>query len=375
MNTPAGLPATSVLVLARLLPCGEKGESRDKLSKDLLSIVGHRWEGSAWTTHLDQAIRELAEIGDLVVTSKGKAVRLSLTSEGHHRGLQALGITQLPPKTTWARIKFPYLVAVALGHPGLSAVDLKRLSGAPGLKAELIRSKFGLDIGPKPTPKQATDALAGKLFGLKSDEVFSPDQIFRSLLEEKGIHLKSTQKPTLKNLQDAIFRRELNESASKNPLDLLIARSVGARQSKPAELAEAVLRQWVDGLPESGKHYTTAERLVPMAVSGEVAKLELSLEEFARKVLTAASKSPEGWFGDAKVFINHVWRNLRFEPGFRSLTFEGFKNQLIEAHRARLLELGRGDLVEAMDSTDVRESATTHLNAVYHFIRAEKEHL
>ena len=114
--TPATeLPPTSVLVLARLIPCGEKGESRDKLSKDLLSIVGHRWEGSAWTSQLDQAVSALAELGSLVVATKVKAVRLTLTPEGHRRGLEVLGVTQLPPKTTWAKIKFPYLLAVVLG--------------------------------------------------------------------------------------------------------------------------------------------------------------------------------------------------------------------------------------------------------------------
>ena len=49
-----------------------------------------------------------------------------------------------------------------------------------------------------------------------------------------------------------------------------------------------------------------------------------------------------------------------------------FKNRLVQAHRARLLELGRADLVEAMDPADVRESATPYLNAVYHFVRTEE---
>jgi len=87
----------------------------------------------------------------------------------------------------------------------------------------------------------------------------------------------------------------------------------------------------------------------------------------------AARKSPTGWFGDAKVFISHVWRALSDDPAFRDMDSAGFKDRLVEAHLARLLELGRADLVSAMDPADVRESATPYLNAVYHFVRIEEQ--
>ena len=97
----------------------------------------------------------------------------------------------------------------------------------------------------------------------------------------------------------------------------------------------------------------------------------LDLADFAYRVVDAARSSPSGWFGEARVFIAHVWRALRDDPAFRGTDVKAFKARLIEAHRARLIELGRADLVEAMDPADVRESATPYLNAVYHFVRTE----
>ena len=97
--------------------------------------------------------------------------------------------------------------------------------------------------------------------------------------------------------------------------------------------------------------------------------MPLSLEEFARRVVQAARTSPTGWFGDNKVFIAHVWRALHDDPAFQEMDLSAFKRRLTEANHARLLDLSRADLVEAMDPDDVRGSETLHLGASFHFIR------
>jgi hypothetical protein len=347
--------AVALLILARLLPPGEKGETRDKLGKDLKPLVQHRWEGSVWTERLDQTLLDLDADGLILLTRKGKTERLALTQEGRHVALDALGLTELPPKTTWAKLKSPYLLGRALD------ADPRKLATATGLKVELLRRRYQLALNDRPTMKQATDALAGSLMGLERGQPFTTDSILKKLLSQAGIPLRSGQKPTPKNIQEALLRRELGDSSAKSPVDLLVARNIGARQGKTAELGEAALRSWID----------RSERSAPQA-SAPAPTPSLALSDFARRILEAAPACPDGWFGDGKVFISRVWKSVRDDPGFAGVDLDDFKRRLVEAHRARLLELGRADLVEAMDPASVQESATTDMGAVYHFLRAER---
>ena len=79
---------------------------------------------------------------------------------------------------------------------------------------------------------------------------------------------------------------------------------------------------------------------------------------------------PTGRFGDSKVFIAHVWRaQLQSDPAFRTMDLAAFKERLAEANNARLLDLSRADLVQAMDPDDVRQSEVHYLNATFHFVR------
>jgi hypothetical protein len=86
-------------------------------------------------------------------------------------------------------------------------------------------------------------------------------------------------------------------------------------------------------------------------------------------VVEAARSSPSGRFGVDKVFVVHVWRALERDPAFATIGLEGFKRRLAEANNARLLDLGRADMVEAMDPDDVRLSEIPYLGATFHFVR------
>jgi hypothetical protein len=95
---------------------------------------------------------------------------------------------------------------------------------------------------------------------------------------------------------------------------------------------------------------------------------EFDLEAFANTVRAAARHAPTGRFGDNKVFIGHLWRQLRDQPQIAPLGLDGFKAKLLEANRGRLLTLSRADLVQMMDPDDVRESETGHGTAASHFV-------
>ena len=78
-------------------------------------------------------------------------------------------------------------------------------------------------------------------------------------------------------------------------------------------------------------------------------------------------------FGDNKVFISHVWNSLQNDTDFYIMDLAAFKQRLAESNNARLLDLSRADLVQAMDPDDVRLSEVTYLNATFHFIRIGSE--
>jgi len=91
--------------------------------------------------------------------------------------------------------------------------------------------------------------------------------------------------------------------------------------------------------------------------------------KFAERVKAAARACPTGRYGDNKVFIAHVWRRLQADPDFAGMDLDTFKDRLAEANNARLLDLGRADLVQALDPDDVRQSELSYLNATFHFVR------
>ena len=63
MNDIATLSAVEVLVLTRLLPVGEKGETKAKMQKDLEPLLGHRWSGSVLTNVLERTLIKLVSKG------------------------------------------------------------------------------------------------------------------------------------------------------------------------------------------------------------------------------------------------------------------------------------------------------------------------
>jgi hypothetical protein len=80
-----------------------------------------------------------------------------------------------------------------------------------------------------------------------------------------------------------------------------------------------------------------------------------------------------GRFGDRKVFIAAIRRALRGTK-YRSLPRAAIDELLIRAHRERLLQLARADLVAAMDPDEVRDSEITYGGiAQFHFVVVEPD--
>jgi len=334
------LSPLELLVLTRLLPVGEKGDSPTKMRKDLEPLLDHRWSGNVLTQVLDRTLIKLTTRGLVArppARSKKSVPAVLLTPEGRQSVLTSLNVSQLPakPKPTWAALKKSLLLARSLGLPAPG----QAFSNDAGFKAAVLKQKFGLPVGDYPDLKSVKLELTRKLLNMGPKE-----------------------KITLETVQAAIFGRELGEHRPADPkkvLDRLVSRHVGARRDDGKELRDAVLRHWVDGSVDQ-------QGAQPAAPPSELA-------DFARKVRTAARECASGRFGEDKVFIIHVWRALQSDAEFRRMDLAAFKHRLAEANNARLLDLSRADLVQAMDPDDVRLSEVTYLNAAFHFIQIGSE--
>ncbi len=353
MTEELDLRPIDLLVLTRLLATGEKGDTVSGIRKDLAPLLEHRWSGNVLTQVLDRTLIRLSSLG-LVIQRPGKTKRAApgvlLTEDGRREALAALNVSALPakPKPTWSVLKKSLLVARALG---LSAPGPAFAKGT-GLKAVLLRQKFGLPLGDYPDLKIVKTELTRTLLGMGPKE-----------------------KITLDTVQGALFGRELGERRPADPkkvLDRLVSRHLGARRDDDREWREAVLRGWIDGSADGPAAQDSATPSTPRTEPSHAARA-MDLAAFARSTRAAAEKCPTGRFGDDKVFIIHVWNTLQSHDEFRGTDLAGFKQRLAEANNARLLDLSRADLVQAMDPEDVRRSEVTYDNATFHFIRLGSE--
>ena len=95
------------------------------------------------------------------------------------------------------------------------------------------------------------------------------------------------------------------------------------------------------------------------------------LAGFAQEVRRHAAVRAQGWPGNRKAYISHVWHLMREKRPEWGLSEIEFKCMLIEAHRAGSLALANADLKDNSNIADLQESAVVYKNAVFHFIRVD----
>ncbi|MEO0671852.1 MAG: hypothetical protein AAFZ05_07475, partial [Pseudomonadota bacterium] len=95
------------------------------------------------------------------------------------------------------------------------------------------------------------------------------------------------------------------------------------------------------------------------------------LEAFATAVLAAGEARAQGWPGNRKVLISHLWEEVAAHHADWGLCDVEFQNMLVEAHRTGHLVLANADLKSKSDLADFERSAITYKNTVWHFIRLD----
>ncbi len=319
------------LTLARLVIPGKKPPAPGAIRKDLAPLIG----GGLTKERVAAVLADLRSEGWL--PEKGQ----SLTEAGRARALVYLGLAELPSKCNWGTIRAKFLVPKALGLTPWSDAEVARVGTTDKLAARLLKAKYALPVSAEANLTGVLEALVCRLLGYPA---------LTSLKELTAVMLSREA-----NAEPVLPAKDVTKVAPR----LLLGAVRGGIESYRAVVLNGTFEDVGETTP------LAKPALAPPKVPPE-------LRIFAGRVTEAARTCPTGWFGDDLVFISHVWRHLRCDPESPALDLPDFKTKLLAANRARLLTLSRADLVQGMGADDVRESETSYLNSVFHFILIPK---
>jgi len=324
--------ALADLVLTRLL-VAPNGVSARKIRDDLAPF----FRRPPTLEQVNEAIAELRGDG-FIPPGKGQTA----TDAGRARALNFLGIVTLPAKANWGTVKAKFLTPKALGLAAASEETTKTCRDAKSLSAFLLKRELALPVGTGSSLNAVFEAIACRELGYP-------------------------EHTTLKSLLPALLAKVIRSDsplAGKNAESVVPRVLLKTHRGGMAGLRDAALSGWADA---ESSAITGSE---PQPIIVEEA---FDLEMFANSVRSEAKRCPSGWFGDNKVFISHVWEQLKSDRPFATLGLDGFKQRLVEANRAGKLTLSRADLVQLMDPADVRDSEVIYLTATFHFVLVERD--
>lgn len=378
------------LVLARIA-CALRGVTKAEIATDLAPIASSQ-AAAQWRTQVERAIEALAAQG--LVTAK--SARAEVTEAGKAQAGRFLGTKGDLPRV-WSELRDVRLVAVALGMEREPAKRLKSLTSVEGLRGAIVERAYTLKIKGVPTSSRLREALAAmalkRAFG---------DKGTAGLAGKLGLSAKAGRL-----LAGQLSGDPRDFGTDKRLIAALAAEHVGSAAADIGGLRAALLRKFFGGaLPKAaparpkplskralGKSLNarTAAVPAPAVVPARpppvaIAPVPVSapahlaapqalgrpdLPGFASEVRRHAASHAQGWSGDRKAYISHVWRNIREKRPDWGLSEIEFKCMLAEAHRAGQLALANADLKDKDNIKDVQDSAVSYRNAVFHFIRVD----
>ncbi|WP_072396407.1 hypothetical protein [Hyphomicrobium sp. CS1GBMeth3] len=371
-----GASATGHLILVRLAADG--GATRAQVASDLASLFTHKLSPADWRRLAEKEIGQLIARG-LAVETKN---RLTPTEAGAADAARYLGQKVWDPKP-WAELRDIALIAKGLGLEKEPAARLKPLARVEGLRALIVQKAFALpgkkNVPPTKMRAQLAVVALERAFGNRIKAGFGKG----SALSAKAGRLLAGQLSQTPRAfaTDAKLIAELaaehagGKDATLEGLRIGILRGLGARALE-AGTAEAgaveaerapmpvVVAAPAALKPAANDPAPTAER-APQTPRPD-------LPEFARAVQKAAAVRAEGWPGNRKAYISHVWDAIRVSHPFWQVSEIEFKCMLAEAHRAGALVLANADLKDKRNMQALESSAVPYKNTVWHFVRVEE---
>lgn len=331
----------SDLMLIRLLSSTENGLTIGEQKKSLKHFILNSPSGDQWLHELEQ----LTERGLL---EKKNRARFRITPKGEEVALKILNLSSLPRPIRWQTLKNCYLIATVLELPApINVRDRQHIASADGLRACILDNAYKLSSIPYLSLPKVRDILLWQQLA---------DTTATAKLKIK-LETFSTGKPR-PFTKDSIMALLLNnligterELSWQLALKQLAAKVVNARRIDPEELRRALLTT------------ATAKKALP--------EPSIDLKAFAAQVKQSANQCQTGKFGEKKIFISHVWKQMELDGKQFGLNFDQFKHYLALANNKGLISLTHADLTYAMNRNDVSTSETPYLNSVFHFIRLE----
>jgi hypothetical protein len=336
---------------------------------------------TAKTTSKAKKSRATAKKGRSVAQSKSPAARereptLKLSPAGERAVPKLFGLAQQSRAKSWdqaqqlaalAGMGRAATVLASKGKEGLTQDELAALliaaeHGLPDPMSAEQRPSGGKGSRAKRSPSArhspltaVIDQLAWRALGVDRTDPFTAESVQRYLL--RGLV------PETARVELDVFRRMLASKAvgaAKQDAKAL-TRALLTRPTKPKRTGERV-RATVDAATRTWSVHNDNN------MSTSQADPAVRLAAFARAVKDAA-RSPRVLRYDAdRAFIGSVWENMRGRSPVGDMSLADFKDQLIQAHRERLLRITRADLVQAMDPEEVQRSEARYQNATFHFV-------
>lgn len=367
----------SGIVLVRLAAAPD-GRDHADLARDLLPIISHKLSPDDWRKVLSGILASLA--ASAYVTTAGNASRA--TGSGRTAAADFLGLRKSGALPAWPDVRDGALIARALGLEKEPASRLKGLAKLDGLRCLIVLGTYGLKFRGPVSASRLRSALAV----IALERAFG-NQIKHGLGEKPGLSPKSGRL-----LAGQLASKPRDFGTDGRLIAALAADAVGAPRSDIGTLRLGVLRRFITDAetkqptsapPKARPSRAQKTRISDPAPAAQAAAPRVHVAQpvaiserpdpthFARTAVAAARTKAEGWPGNRKAFVSHVWQVIRDGQPQWALTEIEFKCMLTEAHRTGLLTLATADLKNPRTLKELQESAISYKNTVWHFIRVE----
>jgi hypothetical protein len=337
-----------------------KGRGLVELQRHLTPLTAHRLPAPQGRVLLARELEGLAAAG-LVTMARP---RVTASAAGANQAAVFLGVRS--GLAAFLRANDVDIVALmlakALGLEREPGRRLKALATLEGLRAGVVQHAFAVKLRGVVTPARLRAALA---------EIALQRAFGNQLAGRSGALGLSPKAGRL--LAGQLARKPREFGTDQRLIAALAAEATRARGGDLALLRLRVLQRYLDvpseRQPSERPSAARAEGLHRAEAAPSTRRPDL--DGFASEVRGEAALVAEGWAGNRRAYISHVWRRLRERHPEWGLSEIEFKCMLAEAHRAGRLLLANADLKDDGSLRDVAESALAYKNAVFHFVRVD----
>jgi len=309
-------------------------------------------------------------------TRKGNVGSKLLTDEGRRALRSVFGLTRVP---TWSQVRDYHLPALALGLKPGSVQAKAAVSSEDAITATVLRGKLGIEHAP--TVADLCDALIAEVLGMSPGKLTLGKIRAHVLARRSGVEVKGE----LDDIAARVVAVELHaRGGGKDAIDAALGRrwlgEVEAGQvirpaqpvtQEPQIVQEPLATHLSSVAPERSDRpqrpvHPVAPIDPPQAAPAVHHDASAALLEIVREAIPRVGAA--GRFGDEKVFVSALWRNMEQDRRLSDLSLDRFKRWLVRANRDGWLVLVRADLVGAMDAKLVADSEIEDHGATFHFV-------